>query len=803
MTRFYLLLVVLFVSYSVSSAQKIELINSGDLIRQANARSDSGNYKGALKLLNKISRNDTNYVWSLYERALNYQADSNYTEALKYAQEGLSQKEHLEHEPDLYNITGSILDDLNRKDEALKILDEGIAKYPAFASLYFNKGIALMSLKRYAEAEEVYKKTLLISPYMSSAHFQLGIAALEQGKLMPAYLSFIGYLLINPQGKYVSNAITFLNNLSRSNDNALAYKNKRSTGAGDAYQEIEDIVLSKIALDPSYKPMVSIDDAISRQIQAVFEKMEYKNTDGDFWVQYYLPYFKQVFNQKRFEVFIFHIFSGVDLPVVQNYTKRNKKELEKFAEEAGNYFNLIRATRKLNYGERDTVALRFYFEDGALVSKGRMVDGKTFVGPWIIYYPGGNLRAAGNYTANGEKNGVWMYYHRNGDTRAKEFYKLGKIDGKQYYYYENGNLSSEDNYSNGVSEGLYTSYYYAGNKKLTVNYKQGKREGEQRQYYSSGALSEINNFTNDIFNGPSTLYYRNGKVKTLIPYVSGKVDGIYKGYHENGNISYEGRFTNDKAEGTWKYYYPSGKIKVISNYKSNLSDGASEEYFESGQLSLKSASKNGVPDGQSISYYDDGKVFCKSMYVNGVIKSRAFFDKAGALLHTVDLTGNNTSLPTFSYSGYRRSNTRFNSKGVVDGADTLYYPSGKIEQVNHYRDGQLNGLSITYYLNGKRKSEINKTDGEDDGYFTSFYVNGKPESEGWLVKGQRQGDWILYDEKGRVTNRLSYLNNELNGFKEVFNPNGKINLEEKYHLGWLEKVTQFDTVGNIIAVRVY
>jgi len=796
--KLLLLLVVLYPK--LSSAQKKELVNSGELIKQCSALYDSGKYKQALEL-NKVNRSDTNYVWSLYIKALSCEADSQYSEAVKYCTEGLALKEQREWEPDLYNTMGNSLQESKQYDKARQVFDQAIAKYPAYALLYFNKGVAFMAEKRWAEAETWFKKALMIDPYVYSAHYQLGLAALNQGKIIPAYLSFTGYLLMSPEGKYWSKSIQYLNAISRATDEVMDLKNKRTISPDVNYQAVEDIVLSKIALDPAYKSVVSLQDPMARQIQAVFEKLEYSDTNDDFWIQYYLPYYRQVYSSNsQFELFVYHIFSNVNVPVVQDFIKKNKKPMQTFVNAAAEYFNRLRATRELYYKRRDTVKDMYLFEDGNLAGKGLLVNGKTLTGHWLIFYPAGNLHGYGDYNTTGQREGEWVFYFNSGKLKTRQHYKAGKLEGVQEYYYENGNPSSVENCVADKLDGLVTVYYYAGNIKSVSNYKQGKKDGDAKEYHSNRNLSSTGNYIAGAQNGEWREYYRNGMIKEIDEYSNGKSEGVYKDYFENGGLSTEGLQSNDKGNGEWKYYFENGKLRETRNYVNDKEDGLHQEYFDNGQLSCTYAVKKGKNEGEADYYYKDGKLFSKYIYDAGAIKSVTYFDHGGAQLGTSAMVDTSTSLIAYSFAGVKRSHTFFNKKGDLFGPDTLFYPSGKIEELNTYNDSELNGPSTRYYPNGNKKIEVNMTDGKQDGYYTSYYANGKTETEGWVQAGDKAGEWSFYDEKGRLTSKQFYLDGDLHGFKEQYNPKGQKMLEEKYDRGWLDKLTQYDDAGNIMAI---
>ena len=799
----YLIILIFFsVNFIQSSnAQKNKLINSGEIIRKCTKLYDSGEYKTALTELKKINRSDTNYVWSLYEKAKCSEADSQYTQAIKYCQEALALKEQRELEAELYNTYGIGLNGMGEYPRALKVFDVAISRFPRYSFLYYNKGLAQLALNKPAEAAALFQKTLVINPYMYSAHYQLGIAALKQGKIVPSFLSFIGYLLVNPEGKYISKSVNFLIKIANGTDEVLDFKNKRTEPIDANYRLVEDIILSKIALDKAYKPIIALDDPVCRQIQATFEKLEYSADDKDFWIQYYLPFFKNVYNDGSFEVLINHIFSNAKNATIQEFNRKNKREMASFSDIAGAYFNNIRATGELNYKYRDSIKARYYFENGSCVGKGALTNGgKTLIGPWEFYYSSGNLKSKGVYNDKGVQDGEWSFYFLSGNIKAREFSKDGKLEGKQAYYFENGNLSSEENFSNGLLTGTLTSYYYSGNKSSVSNYKMDKKEGEERNFYSNGNLLSVSIFAGGVLNGNYTEYFKSGHKKEIQVFVNGKSEGFYKSYFESGLSNVEGQNIKDNATGEWKYYYESGKIKEKRNFVNNIENGVHISYYENGITSALFNLNNGKMNGDAIYYDKDGKVYCKYAYDDGILKSINYYDKSGKVISTSEKGDNSINVISYLPSGLKKEHAYFNLKGELEGPDTIYFPSGKINQVNNYLAGQLNGVSVTYYLNGNKKYEVNLTKGKENGYCSGYYFNGRLKLAGWIVDGQNEGEWLTFDDFGRLISKSNYLAGDLNGYKEDFLPNGKRTIEEKYHRGWLEKMTQFDTTGKVLTV---
>jgi antitoxin component YwqK of YwqJK toxin-antitoxin module len=783
---------------TITNAQQTELIDSRELISQGTRLHDSGEYKKAIEIYNRIDRNDTNYVWSLYEKALSCEADSQFDRGLTYCREALGLGDQREQEPNLYVAYGDLLSDLKRYQEALDIYDEGLKKYPSSSLLFFNKGVVLIDQERYAEAEQIFKQTLLINPYLYSAHFFLAVAALKQGKIIPGFLSLTGYLLIDPEGKYGSKVINIMDVIAKSKDEIQEYKNKRNREPEENYALVEEIMLSKIALEKAYKPLTALDDPISRQLQVLLEKIEFNGQDTDFYMQYYVPFLKKLYTDGRFELLVNRLFTNVNLEVIQNYNKKHKKEMQGLINEAAAYFDEIRATRELQFGKRAAVGSRYLYENGELVGRGKIEDGKNFTGPWEFYYPQGNLRAEGQFDEKGNRTGEWTYYFFRHELKAREHYKDGELEGEQLYYFDNGLPSSRGSYVHGKANGWLMRYYRVGTPFSRVPYKMGNPDGEETEFYANGNLRSSLIFVDGIKNGISKSFYKNGQISETSAYQQDGLEGPYKSWSESGTLLVEGNFSKNKSSGDWIYYYESGKLKARRHFENDLEEGIYQEYYENGQLKATYPFKKGKINGEGLYYDKDGKLFSRIAYSNDIAQSIRYYDKSGKQISAAERKNNMLTVDSYGPEGDKRSHLSYDEKGELNGQAVYYYPSGKIRETDEYRNGKTNGLSVTYYRNGKKKSETPMEDGKENGYYRGYYINGRLSAEGWLKDGKAQGDWLYYDEPGTLTSRTHYLNGDLSGYKEEYLPNGKKSFESKYNGGWLEQITQYDSTGKVL-----
>lgn len=801
MMKFLVVLVsVVIITSELEAQQNNPLINSAEVITEGTKLHDEGKYKEAIKKYKEVSRSDTNYVWALYEMAYSAYADSQFAVCKAYCEQALKLKEERERVPELLTQYANTIDELGDKQRALAIFDSAIQIYPAYAELYLNKGVTLLAMEKYKEAEDVFKTCLLIDPYNYSTHFRLGQTALYEGKIIQSFLSFIAYQMMYPGGRYQNACLSFLTMITGNETGLQQYLSNRKEEPAPSMKLLEQIVLSKIALDKNYKPIIKLDYQITRQIQVLFEKMEYDENNDDFWMQYYIPLFKQFYDNGQFEYFINHSFSEVGLEAINNFNKKNKKEIDALISDIISYLNTIRSTRLLNYEQRKKAPGVWLYADGKLTGKGNTSeDGNKSIGNWEYYYAAGNIRSKGAYDDKGARQGTWKYYFFNGDLRATEEYKDDKLEGKVQLYYTNGNTNFTDNYTDDKENGDYADYYYAGHYKTTASYKEGKLDGIKKSYYSNGNIQVIENYKDDSLEGKYESYFKNGQLESIAYYKNGQLQGQVKGYYENGSLNYDGQYDNNERAGTWKRYHPNGQLQDIETYVNGLLEGPYEEYYDNGKLFAKYQNKKGKTFGNAEYFDTDGKLYSLLTYENDILKSGVYYDKNGKEISKSETKNKQLELTVFRPDGTKSKQVNYNNKGVQTGTQTFFYNNGEIiSETDNYTDGELDGISTGYFLNKNKSSEINYVNGLKDGYYKAYYLNGNIKSEGWYKNDKAEGNWLYYDELGNLTNTINYLHDEEHGYRVDFWPNGKKELEQKNYYGWFEQISQYDTLGQLI-----
>ena len=791
--------VVLSMVFFCAVAQQLK-VNSATLIKQGADLYAEGKYKEAARAYDKVPRSDTNYDAALIGLSYSYYADSNYAASIKYTELGI--KFFPERADQWYNMMANNLEITGKVTEALEYYNKIIKQYNNAYIAYFNIGIAYFKQKKWGEAKKNFQQAVLINPYYAPAHYHLGKIAYEEGDMVTAMLCYTTNLLVSPDNKLSSISISNLSSIAKVSDDVVKKAEVFKPYTGSNFDEIQEILLGKIALDNKYKIKADLEDPIVRQLQMIFEKLEYKSSDNSFVMQYYIPLYTEALKDERFEPMMYFIFSSIEQPYIEKYVKRNKKKIEDLVTWFAPYLNSIRATQELISAKRKDIKERIVFDDGLPWGKGVMEgEGKSQVltGTWEFYYPNGALKSKGIFNEKQERKGEWAFYFKSGKIKEKTNYKDGKAEGKSVVWYGNGSMKSEETFKDDKLDGKATNYYYNGMLKSVSMYKGGVKEGNFTSQTSYNTPYSKGGYKNDKEDGEYTYYFNTGKIASKEMYTNGESDGPYKKYYANGQLSMEGFATKSKRSGNWKEYHRNGKLSSTYSYTEGKLDGEYKEYHYNGQLIASTTYANGKLEGSYKNFDSDGKLYCESMYEKDRLKDIKFFDKEGKIISSSSSRNGSGNLTFFDARGNKTSEGYFTKEGLRSGKTTFYYRNGKIKSVANYKEGLLNGEKISYFSNGTVSAKSNYINDEEDGYEVSYFINGNKSHEGEVIKGAKEGLHIDYTYLGQVYSKSDYKEGDLDGYVEYYHPSGKLDFEVHYVSGWETGITQYDTTGKIIS----
>jgi len=171
------------------------------------------------------------------------------------------------------------------------------------------------------------------------------------------------------------------------------------------------------------------------------------------------------------------------------------------------------------------------------------------VGVFKRYYTNGQLFAYIIYDDEGKGTGDATYYWDDGKLLAKG--KLINIKQKQglwKIYNVQGVLLSTVNYDKGKMNGLKTTFYHSGKVAEKINYVDGKKDGKMVRYFENGKVSLVMNYKNGAFDGEVLSYYPDGRLKVKGAYKDDLKDGVWEYYDEKGSLIRKIEYVKGKAK---------------------------------------------------------------------------------------------------------------------------------------------------------------------------------------------------------------------------------------------------------------
>ncbi|QEC44369.1 tetratricopeptide repeat protein [Pseudobacter ginsenosidimutans] len=174
-----ILCIFVFCAAGLARAQEDSLNN---LLLEAVALHDKGDYDGALRLYDQVIAKDPKRLLAWYEKSLTLLVSKRYEACIDLCKEVLGKFKEGDELDNIYVNYGSALDAAGKPEEAIMIYSQGIRKYNHYL-LFFNRGITEFMNKKNTNAINDFQQTLLLKPLHASSHQYLSYAVYGQNKV--------------------------------------------------------------------------------------------------------------------------------------------------------------------------------------------------------------------------------------------------------------------------------------------------------------------------------------------------------------------------------------------------------------------------------------------------------------------------------------------------------------------------------------------------------------------------------------------------------------------------------------------
>lgn len=374
-----------------------------------------------------------------------------------------------------------------------------------------------------------------------------------------------------------------------------------------------------------------------------------------------------------------------------------------------------------------------------------------------------------------EKDGV--YYYGNSPFTGKSILK----------YEASGKRAQELTWKAGVLNGSKTEWFKNGIVRMRMMFVNGYRHGKFSYYYDNGQVKMTGLYEKDFLQNEFNSFYRSGNKQYSYFYKNGEKHGLSTTYFDNkgkqsfanvGNKEQEVNVVNGIPDGVLNSWYPAGNPRKVVNYKMGTRNGpykawhinalmAEEAYFNNGELdSIRRVWDNLL-----------GTIISQEYYKNGV--------KDGAWL-TYDQYGDTASMLNYK-NGLKDGDyvvivdKKVEARGQYK-ADKMHgkWETGLVsnyrKQIGSYILGEKNGEWLYYDNKGellmKEVHNIKLVDNFPEGNVKTYYKNGKMKSEYFVKKGVLEGSFKTFHSNGKPQSISNYSGGMENGVKVSFNEAG-------------------------------
>ena len=617
-----------------TQAQKAsDFENSTEIITKGIEYYEEEQYDKAASLFALVNRNDSLYITALTEQALSYIAAEDYEQAEIAASLALESSE--ETIPELYTNLAKAQYELGKVEESYATYKAGMKKFPKNVQLIFNLAVSYYNKEKYDEAITQFKQVLEINPAHPGTHLMLGSIAATEGQVVESLLSVCTFLMLEPNTNRSITAIDLLIQMANTPDNELSTKNIKLSD--DDFSDVELLLKNKISLNKKYKVPGDLGNFdIIKQLYLMMDKIEYNAADKGYWMQFYVPLFKKIMEEDKFEGFSYYLLLSAENESVKKILNKNISELKAFdAWISGAYYDAHKTHNYVLNGTKKEVVF-VYGDYGTLNLIGTLEKvGKEpmFVGDYEVYHPSGAMFASGTLDKTGNKTGTTKYYDKYGRPSEVIEYKDDLYNGKFTRFYSNGVVSYEGIYVKGKEEGLFKENYYYGGVYAEKHFKEGVLNGPYTGYFANGKKSVEATYVDGKLNGKVIRYYPTGQMKEELTYKDGLAEGDHKEYFADGKLQYTEVLVKDEAEGPFKGYHNNGNISSEGVAKKTTFVGTRKVYYRNGTLKIEeNYDETGKKNGISKNYAPDGKLYYTFEYTKGEISAYTYYDKSGKII---------------------------------------------------------------------------------------------------------------------------------------------------------------------------
>jgi tetratricopeptide (TPR) repeat protein len=342
--RLICLLILPVLSFQAAAQENVPAFSSevDELMRAGIEYHDGGDYDKAIECYEKALKLAPDIPGIYYEMAFSYLYKGNPEAALVYSQKGIDLAADRNEEselPELYDIKGSALDDLGRREEAVEVYLDAISRFDVNRTrLYYNLGLTYYRMGERDKARDSLAQSLMNDPFHPSSNFLLGKICSEQGRKSQSLYCLCYFLLLEPYTERAEEAYSTIEQLMSGGEDGIAVSD---TGNFTAFDIMASLLFDETeTADPESSAGTdrSPDERFMEKLGVFFSagnaplvqsmrRIETHYPADNLWWEFYIPFFFRIAESEHFETFCRYIGMSVS-PESMAWLGENEEKLD-------------------------------------------------------------------------------------------------------------------------------------------------------------------------------------------------------------------------------------------------------------------------------------------------------------------------------------------------------------------------------------------------------------------------------------------------------------------------------------------
>lgn len=326
-TGFIVFIIVTFLFQGYSQVQRPKILS---LIEEGVALHDQGEYKQAIEKYQDALKLQPGCPQATYEIALSYLAMKDFNKASEFSTAVINTNDK-QLSPGAYAVKSEALVEMDRLDEAISLLHEGLGKYGDEYLLHFNMAVNYYKKDDMDKTLEHIKKAIDLDKSHSGAFLLYAYALNNSGLWVQSILSMQMFLLLEPDSQRSKNAFeemlqtmrikkigepverSFIQQQMMRNKGTLLHPEETpplSVKDGlnrDLVYKAINVTLDSLQATPVVEDEFTQFKAVNQAIMKVLQKESLNaNSQGVLWT-FYVPFFSSIELSNYYDTFCRYI----------------------------------------------------------------------------------------------------------------------------------------------------------------------------------------------------------------------------------------------------------------------------------------------------------------------------------------------------------------------------------------------------------------------------------------------------------------------------------------------------------------